>query len=371
MKSINYCRCFIMSELKYLASKNGLKYKIVRFEAGPEGKRAKINQKAATVDFTVYPARFEPILELTKEELEEISAFTRTMETELESAEVKEFILRYREGLSVEIISKATGGCPEIIADLVKSLKRALVPKETLEAAPDHLCFLVEGETEGNYISAYARRLGVLNKISIIKPSGNSPAEMVREAARILALDELKGTTLREVWCVFDRDRHPSYQEAFELASRNRRIRLCWSNPCIELWFLMHFLKLPCELTASVRFPGPTQTQLIKVSESMEKEIIEQVYYKLFNPEECLEALMKQWPSYKKNGLGYVEELHSKLPFAMVQYQNSDKDPNQIGSCFPELLKALADIAGKTLEDASEVSAVLNIDNTELLAIEE
>ena len=54
---------------------------------------------------------------------------------------------------------------------------------------------LVEGETEGNYISAYARRLGVLNKISIIKPSGNSPAEMVKEAARILALDELKGTT--------------------------------------------------------------------------------------------------------------------------------------------------------------------------------
>lgn len=51
----------------------------------------------------------------------------------------------------------------------------------------------------------------------------------------------------------------------------------------------------------------------------------------------------------------------------MVQYQNSDKDPNQIGSCFPELLKA----PGKTLEDASEVSAVLNIDNTELLAIEE
>ena len=162
----------------------------------------------------------------------------------------------------------------------------------------------------------------MLNKISIIKPSGNSPAEMVKEAARILALDELKGTTLREVWCVFDRDRHPSYQEAFELASRNRRIRLCWSNPCIELWFLMHFLKLPCGLTASVRFPGPTETQLIKVSESMEKEIIEQVYYKLFNPEECLEALMKQWPSYKKNGLGYVEKLHSKLPFAMVQYQN-------------------------------------------------
>ena len=99
-----------MSELKYIASKNGLKYKIVRFEAGSEGKRAKINQKAATVDFTVYPAKFEPNLKLTNEEIEEISVFTKTMETELEAAEVKEFILRYREGLRVEIISKDTGG---------------------------------------------------------------------------------------------------------------------------------------------------------------------------------------------------------------------------------------------------------------------
>lgn len=360
-----------MSELRYIASKNGLKYKIVRFEAGLEGKRAKINQKVATIDFTTYPAKFEPVLTLTKEEIEEISVFTKTMETELEAAEVKEFILRYRDGLRAEIISKATGGCPAAISGLVDSLEKALAPEKALKTAPDHLCFLVEGETEGNYISAYARRLGVLNKISIIKPSSNSPAEMVKEAARILALDELKGTTLKEIWCVFDRDSHPSYQEAFQLASHNKRIHLCWSNPCIELWFLMHFLKLPCGLTASVRFPGPTQTQVIKVSESIEKEIIEQVYYKLFDPGESLKVLLNHWPGYKKNGLGYVEELHSKLPFAMAQYQNSDKNPNQIGSCFPELLKALAGIAGKALEDASEVSTILSIENTELLALEE
>ena len=133
----------------------------------------------------------------------------------------------------------------------------------------------------------------------------------------------------------------------------------------------MHFLKLPCGLTASVRFPGPTQTQVIKVSESIEKEIIEQVYYKLFDSGESLKLLLNHWPGYKKNGLGYVEELHSKLPFAMAQYQNSDKNPNQIGSCFPELLKALAGIAGKALEDASEVSTILSIENTELLALEE
>ena len=99
-----------MSELKYIASKNGLKYKIVRFEAGSEGKRAKINQKAATVDFTVYPAKFEPNLKLTNEEIEEISVFTKTMETELEAAEVKEFILRYREGFYILVYHSLSTG---------------------------------------------------------------------------------------------------------------------------------------------------------------------------------------------------------------------------------------------------------------------
>ena len=38
-----------MSELKYIASKNGLKYKIVRFEAGSEGKRASQNNNKSRV----------------------------------------------------------------------------------------------------------------------------------------------------------------------------------------------------------------------------------------------------------------------------------------------------------------------------------
>ena len=109
MKQINYCRCFIMSELKYIASKNGLKYKIVRFEAGSEGKRAKINQKAATVDFTVYPAKFEPNLKLTNEEIEEISVFTKTMETELEAANLLNIPIFFNSGKRKGAVSGASG----------------------------------------------------------------------------------------------------------------------------------------------------------------------------------------------------------------------------------------------------------------------
>ena len=51
----------------------------MRFEAGSEGKRAKIKQKAATVDFTVYPAKFEPNLKLTNEEIEWLNNYHQTV----------------------------------------------------------------------------------------------------------------------------------------------------------------------------------------------------------------------------------------------------------------------------------------------------
>lgn len=356
-----------MSELKYIASKNGQKYKIVRFEPGSEGKRAKINRKAATVDFSVYPAKFEAFLELTREEFGEISAFKKTKETQLEAEKVKEFAFRYREGLRAEIIAKATEGQAGSFSALIESVKNAFPTKGSKKIAPDRLCFIVEGETERNYISSYARRFGVLNKISIIKPSSHSPADMVKEAAKILAIDELEGTSIKEAWCVFDRDGHKTYQEAFQLAAHNPRIRICWSNPCIELWFLMHYQELPCGLKASKRFPVSVQTQVVKVSENMEKEITERLYYLLYDPEQTLHALLRKWPSYKKNGLGYAEELHPKLTLALQRFQSSEKNPNRIGSCFPVLLEALAAIDGKSLEDF----AVSSSEDNQLLALEE
>lgn len=45
-----------------------------------------------------------------------------------------------------------------------------------------------------------------------------------------------------EVWAVFDRDEHPKVQvpRALQLA-RDNDIRVAYSNPCFELWGLMHF----------------------------------------------------------------------------------------------------------------------------------
>lgn len=47
-----------------------------------------------------------------------------------------------------------------------------------------------------------------------------------------------------EVWCVVDVDEHPHLNEARQLAQA-RQIELAISNPCFELWLLLHFREPP------------------------------------------------------------------------------------------------------------------------------
>jgi RloB-like protein len=46
------------------------------------------------------------------------------------------------------------------------------------------------------------------------------------------------------VWCVFDVDEHPHIPDARQMA-RDNDIELAISNPCFELWLLLHFRDSP------------------------------------------------------------------------------------------------------------------------------
>jgi hypothetical protein len=62
-------------------------------------------------------------------------------------------------------------------------------------------------------------------------------AEMERDAR---AARRGRGDAYNHYWCVFDTDIHPRIPEALELARRHN-VQVALSNPCIELWFLLHF----------------------------------------------------------------------------------------------------------------------------------
>jgi hypothetical protein len=115
----------------------------------------------------------------------------------------------------------------------------------TKDALRFELLVFVEGEvTEEQYLIHYRRRHRAKANVQIADPHG-TPFSLVERAVEAKKDDERdarrKGGRARdEYWCVCDVDEHPKLREAIELAVRND-IKLAISNPCIELWFLIHF----------------------------------------------------------------------------------------------------------------------------------
>jgi hypothetical protein len=74
--------------------------------------------------------------------------------------------------------------------------------------------------------------------VSVVERAICEKAERVSRARKSRDSFDL----LFEVWAVFDRDAHPKRQvpDAISLAAQND-IQVAFSNPCFEVWGLMHF----------------------------------------------------------------------------------------------------------------------------------
>lgn len=104
-----------------------------------------------------------------------------------------------------------------------------------------------EGEkTEPGYL----RSLRITEKIQLadieVVEAAGVPRTIVERAVRMKRdadrLARRGDSTLKydEVWCVFDVDAHPGLTEALQ-QSRDNGIQVALSNPCFELWILLHF----------------------------------------------------------------------------------------------------------------------------------
>ncbi|MGO9782069.1 MAG: RloB family protein [Streptosporangiaceae bacterium] len=103
----------------------------------------------------------------------------------------------------------------------------------------------VEGlRTEDSYLTYWRRRYR--DRVLVdFDPYRGAPLQLVEravEAKRIETREEKRGRGRphNQIWCVFDRDEHPNFAQAIDLANRHG-IKLAISNPCIELWFILHF----------------------------------------------------------------------------------------------------------------------------------
>jgi hypothetical protein len=106
------------------------------------------------------------------------------------------------------------------------------------------LAFVEGRRTEEQYLIDWYRCYRDRVRVTI-DPFRGGPLQLVERAveakhAEAREAKKERGRAHDQIWCVFDRDEHPLIHRAIDLAVRHE-ISLAFSNPCIELWFILHF----------------------------------------------------------------------------------------------------------------------------------
>lgn len=102
--------------------------------------------------------------------------------------------------------------------------------------------FTEGARTEVSYLEYWAR----LNRRNVNVDISNQhgvPWSLVNWASRRLREERRDGRRndgKTEYWCVFDVNSHPKIPDSIQMAKANG-INVAVSNPCIELWFMLHF----------------------------------------------------------------------------------------------------------------------------------
>jgi hypothetical protein len=114
------------------------------------------------------------------------------------------------------------------------------------------ILIVCEGKkTEPEYFGGFSRACQNPRVRLEIAPEHGVPRTVVETARDYKRRGEIEAKRERDenlaydaVWCVFDVDEHPNVGEALEMA-RDNAIDVALSNPCFELWLLLHFRDNP------------------------------------------------------------------------------------------------------------------------------
>lgn len=101
-------------------------------------------------------------------------------------------------------------------------------------------------KTEPHYFRDLLNDLGIRPQMVRIAPNdGVSPDRVVAHAVALYAEDAVAGDAFDMVYCVFDRDKHTTFDAAVQrtkdLSAEGKPFVAITSTPCFEVWLLLHF----------------------------------------------------------------------------------------------------------------------------------
>ena len=188
-------------------------------------------------------------------------------------------------------------------------------------AAP-RVLVVCEGEhTEPHYFNALKDHLR-LNTLVVKGTAGVDPRTLVETATKEARRETRLGERYDFVYCVFDRDTHPQFEEASKVA-QDRKFRLARSWPCFEYWLLLHF-----EFSRAPYMPKRNVSPC----------------------DDCIRNLRKHLPDYGKGDRTTFEALQPRLEAAIANAKKglvdaegtNEKNPSTEVHKLVEHLHALA-----------------------------
>ncbi len=132
---------------------------------------------------------------------------------------------------------KPTGIKPSSILEMKRNSEKQ-TPKKIIY-------IICEGDTEVIYFKNLRKQLRAAT-IEVIRSKGSAPISVVEHAIDIIKTE----TGVDEIWCVLDRDQHPTFEKAKAKwqqyvpsdTDKSQAARfMVVSNPSFELWYMLHF----------------------------------------------------------------------------------------------------------------------------------
>ena len=117
-------------------------------------------------------------------------------------------------------------------------------PGKPRESRRQFVLYCEGGNTEPDYFYALERVVkNRLLEIEYDSPAGVPFTIAEKAVARAKRMGLRRGRSSFEerdqVWAVFDRDEHPRFEEAVTLCEQNG-VNVARSNPCFEIWLILH-----------------------------------------------------------------------------------------------------------------------------------
>ncbi len=220
------------------------------------------------------------------------------------------------------------------------------------------LLICCEGETERQYVMAVAAALRIKNPPKVLNPAASDPmgvlAEAYKEYCWSQAVDPVPYT---EIWLLFDRDHHPTYGQVFKLAPKlGPEIHLCWTNPCIEFWFWLHYSGDAAELKFDDELELSCKEETVDLGNHVKETRRVRRVLQTIKPETMLSILKKHCAGYSKVHCPQGLVTLTLKACDHLQAVAQSEDPMRLGSAMPDLLLRLARLAEETLALGAETA---------------